>query len=61
MTSKEDVELAIYLKRAMAPAAGEALLPVLLLVHGSSISALPTYDLTAGQYRRAGLSFGRVF
>lgn len=52
-TRKGDVELAVYRKRAAAPAAGEAPLPVLLLVHGSSISALPTYDLTvpdAGQY-----------
>jgi pimeloyl-ACP methyl ester carboxylesterase len=50
---KGDVELAVYRKRAGAPAAGAAPLPVLLLVHGSSISALPTYDLTvpgAGEY-----------
>jgi alpha-beta hydrolase superfamily lysophospholipase len=49
---KDGVELALY--RACPadspPASGR---PVLLLVHGSSISALPTYDLTvpgAGEY-----------
>jgi pimeloyl-ACP methyl ester carboxylesterase len=50
---KGDVELAVYRKRAGAPVPGAAPLPVLLLVHGSSISALPTYDLTvpgAGEY-----------
>ena len=43
---KGDVELAAYRKRATEPNAGEPPLPVLLLVHGSSISALPTYDVT---------------
>jgi pimeloyl-ACP methyl ester carboxylesterase len=51
--AKGAVELAAYRKRATAPQPGEAPLPVLLLVHGSSNSALPTYDLTvpgAGEY-----------
>jgi pimeloyl-ACP methyl ester carboxylesterase len=43
---KGDVELAAYRKRAAEPKPGEPALPVLLLVHGSSISALPTYDVT---------------
>lgn len=50
---KGTVELAVYRKRATAPQSGEPALPVLLLVHGSSNSALPTYDLTvpgAGEY-----------
>jgi pimeloyl-ACP methyl ester carboxylesterase len=45
---KGDVDLAVYRKRE-----GEDARPVLLLVHGSSISALPTYDLTVpgeGEY-----------
>lgn len=49
---KGDVELALYrtAPSAPAPAGGR---PVLFLVHGSSISALPTYDLQvpdAGEY-----------
>lgn len=50
---KGDVELAVYRKRAGEPQPGDEARPVLLLVHGSSISALPTYDLTvpgAGEY-----------
>ncbi|HKF73256.1 MAG TPA: alpha/beta fold hydrolase [Stellaceae bacterium] len=43
---KGDVSLATYRKRAAAPRSGEASLPVLLLVHGSSISAQPSFDLT---------------
>lgn len=38
---KGDVELAVYRKYR----AGKNRLPVLLLVHGSSLSALPSYDL----------------
>lgn len=41
---KGDVRLAIGRKRLKG--AGRAGLPVLLLVHGSSLSALPCYDLT---------------
>jgi len=43
---KGEVSLAMYRKRAAAPKSGEAPLPVLLLVHGSSVSAQPSYDLT---------------
>jgi alpha-beta hydrolase superfamily lysophospholipase len=51
--SKGDVKLAMYRKRAGAPKAGEPSLPVLFLVHGSSISAKSTFDLTVpgkGEY-----------
>src|SRR5215469_4812026 len=50
---KGDVNLYLYRKRAKAPGKGERALPVLFLVHGSSISARPSYDLTvpgAGEY-----------
>ena len=50
---KGDVTLALYRKRAAAPKAGEKPLPVLVLVHGSSISAKPSFDLTVpgnGEY-----------
>ncbi len=50
---KGDVTLAMYRKRLKAPAPGEPKLPVLFLVHGSSVSALPSFDLTvpgAGEY-----------
>jgi alpha-beta hydrolase superfamily lysophospholipase len=43
--NKGDVKLAMYRKRIGAPAAGAAPLPVLFLVHGSSMSALSSYDL----------------
>ncbi len=51
--TKGSVELAVYRKRLGAPSAGEAKRPVLLLAHGSSVSALPTFDLVvsgAGEY-----------
>jgi len=50
---KGDVTLAMYRKRLHAPRPGEARLPVLFLVHGSSVSSLPSFDLTvpgAGEY-----------
>jgi pimeloyl-ACP methyl ester carboxylesterase len=50
---KGDVTLAMYRKRLHSPRAGEAKLPVLFLVHGSSVSSLPSFDLTvpgAGEY-----------
>ena len=50
---KGEVALYLYRKRASAPKAGEKPLPVLFLVHGSSISSRPTFDLTvpgAGEY-----------
>ena len=48
-----DVSLNLFRKRAGAPKAGEAPLPVLFLVHGSSISSRPSFDLTVpghGEY-----------
>ena len=50
---KGDITLAMYRKRLHAPRPNEAKLPVLFLVHGSSVSALPSFDLTvpgAGEY-----------
>ena len=50
---KGDVMLAMYRKRLGEPAVGEAPRPVLFLVHGSSNSALSSYDLQApgkGEY-----------
>ncbi len=43
---KGGVALAMYRKRATPPAATHAPLPVLFLVHGSSLSARTSYDLT---------------
>ncbi len=51
-TRRGDATLAVYRKRLHPPARGAAL-PVLLLAHGSSVSALPTFDLMvpgAGEY-----------
>jgi alpha-beta hydrolase superfamily lysophospholipase len=60
---KGAVSLAVYRKR-LDPAAGQPPRPVLLLVHGSSNSALSSFDLTvpgAGEYSTmnvfAGLGF----
>src|SRR5262249_50063666 len=50
--NKGDVKLSLYRKR-VAPAAGAPPQPALFLVHGSSISARPTFDLAvpgAGEY-----------
>ena len=50
---KGPVRLAMYRKRMTAPKPNEPPLPVLFLVHGSSVSALPSFDLTvpgAGEY-----------
>jgi len=50
---KGSVSLAMYRKRLAAPRTGEPPLPVLFLVHGSSISARPSFDLTVpghGEY-----------
>ena len=50
---KGNVTLAMYRKRLHAPRSGEAKLPVLFLVHGSSVSSIPSFDLTvpgAGEY-----------
>jgi len=48
-----EIKLALYRKRQRAPAPGEASRPVLFLVHGSSISARPSFDLSVpghGEY-----------
>jgi pimeloyl-ACP methyl ester carboxylesterase len=50
---KGSVKLAVYRKRLGAPRSGERQRPVLVLAHGSSVSAQPTYDLVvpgAGEY-----------
>jgi len=50
---KGDVKLYMFRKRATAPKAGEAALPVLLLVHGSSNSGRVSFDLATpgrGEY-----------
>jgi pimeloyl-ACP methyl ester carboxylesterase len=50
---KGDVSLAVYRKRLTAPKPGEKKRPVLFLIHGSSVSALPSFDLSvpgAGEY-----------
>src|SRR5438132_8920254 len=44
---KDDVRLYLYRKRHSAPKQGEAPLPVLFLVHGSSLSGRSTFDLEA--------------
>lgn len=50
---KGEVKLAMYRKRLHAPKLGQPKLPVLFLVHGSSVSSMPSFDLTvpgAGEY-----------
>jgi pimeloyl-ACP methyl ester carboxylesterase len=50
---KGGVSLAMFRKRSVAPKKGEPPLPVLFLVHGSSISSRPSFDLTVpghGEY-----------
>src|SRR5580698_8178017 len=50
---KGDVALAMYRKRSTQPKKGEPPRPVLFLVHGSSISSRPSFDLTVpghGEY-----------
>jgi len=50
---KGAVSLALYRRRMKAPVAGEKPLPVVVMVHGSSISGMPSWDLHvpgAGEY-----------
>ncbi len=50
---KGDVNLALYRRRQKAPVPGERPLPVVVMVHGSSISGMPSWDLHvpgAGEY-----------
>jgi pimeloyl-ACP methyl ester carboxylesterase len=42
---KNSIRLYVYRKRASVPQAGQAPLPVLFLVHGSTVSGRNTYDL----------------
>src|SRR5439155_16007690 len=42
---KGNVKLYIFRKRLEAPKAGQSALPVLFLVHGSSLSGRPSFDL----------------
>lgn len=52
-TKKGDVKLNLWRKRVGAPKSGEAALPVVFLVHGSSNSSRSSYDLTVpgkGEY-----------
>jgi pimeloyl-ACP methyl ester carboxylesterase len=61
---KGDVALAMYRKRLHPPYSGEPRLPVLFLVHGSSVSALPSFDLTvpgAGEYSLMNVFAGYGF
>ncbi len=61
---KGDVTLAMYRKRLGPPKAGEQALPVLFLVHGSSISAKPSFDLTVpgkGEYSLMNVFAGHGF
>jgi pimeloyl-ACP methyl ester carboxylesterase len=46
---KGDVRLYLFRKRRAAPRAGETPLPVLFLVHGSSLSSRSQFDLNAGK------------
>jgi len=48
---KGEVSLAVYRKR-LGLVSGESSLPVLFLVHGSSNSALSSFDLTVPRRRR---------
>lgn len=50
---KGAVNIALYRRRMKAPTPGETPLPVVLMVHGSSISGMPSWDLHvpgAGEY-----------
>jgi alpha-beta hydrolase superfamily lysophospholipase len=61
---KGDVSLALYRKRSGRPKAGERALPVLFLVHGSSLSAKPSFDLTVpgkGEYSLMSVFAGYGF
>lgn len=61
---KGDVRLRLYRKRLRPPEARQRPLPVLFLVHGSSVSALPSFDLTvpgAGEYSLMNVFAGYGF
>ncbi len=51
--NRGDIKLYMFRKRRNAPKPGEAALPALFLVHGSSISSRPSFDLSVpgrGEY-----------
>jgi alpha-beta hydrolase superfamily lysophospholipase len=53
IAKKGAVNLALYRRRMKAPVPGETPLPVVVMVHGSSISGMPSWDLHvpgAGEY-----------
>lgn len=61
---KGEVSLAVYRKRSGAPAPGAAPRPALFLVHGSSNSALSSFDLAvpgAGEYSAMNVFAGFGF
>jgi pimeloyl-ACP methyl ester carboxylesterase len=61
---KGDVKLSLWRKRLGAPKSGEAALPILFLVHGSSISARSSYDVTVpgkGEYSMMNVFAGYGF
>ena len=61
---KGGVKLYMFRKRIGAPAVGEAALPVLFLVHGSSISSRTSYDLTVpgkGEYSLMNVFAGYAY
>jgi alpha-beta hydrolase superfamily lysophospholipase len=61
---KGDVSLYMYRKRLGAPKKGEPARPVLFLVHGSSISSRPTFDLSVpgkGEYSLMNVFAGTGF
>src|SRR5690242_11278530 len=61
---KGDVSLYVYRKRAGAPVKGEPPRPVVFLVHGSSVSSRPTFDLSVpgkGEYSLMNVFAGYGF
>src|SRR6202795_1671280 len=61
---KDDVKLNLWRKRLGAPKPGETPLPVLFLVHGSSMSARSSYDLSVpgkGEYSLMNVFAGYGF
>jgi pimeloyl-ACP methyl ester carboxylesterase len=61
---KGQVSLAMFRKRLGAPRKGEPAKPVLFMVHGSSISSRPTFDLTVpgkGEYSLMNVFAGAGF
>src|SRR4051812_44745509 len=53
VAKKGDVKLQLYRRRTSEPKAGEKPLPTVVMVHGSSLGAMSSWDLTvpgAGEY-----------